>query len=58
MEEIDMLDPDDKYYSRRESDLDDRLYKMYDKIEALESPLIEAKAKRRTMESEKISGDN
>ncbi|MEG0109139.1 MAG: recombinase zinc beta ribbon domain-containing protein, partial [Lachnospiraceae bacterium] len=57
-EEIDSLDAEDKHYSRRKSDLDDRLYKMYDKIEALESQLIEARAKRSAIESEKITGDN
>lgn len=57
-EEIDSLDAEDKHYFRRKSDLDDRLYKMYDKIEALESQLIEARAKRSAIESEKITGDN
>lgn len=57
-EEIDSLDAEDKHYFRRKSDLDDRLYKMYDKIEALESHLIEARAKRSAIESEKITGDN
>lgn len=33
MEEIDSLDPDDKHYIKRKADLNDRLYKMYDKIE-------------------------
>lgn len=32
MEEIDSLDPDDRHFIARKSDLDDRLYKMYDKI--------------------------
>lgn len=58
IEEIDSLDSDDKHYSRRKSDLDDRLYKMYDKIEDVESMLIEARAKKSTIESEKVTGDN
>jgi site-specific DNA recombinase len=58
MDEIDSLDADDKHYSRRKSDLDDRLYKMYDKIEALEAQLIEARAKKSAIESEKVTGDN
>ena len=57
-EEIDSLDPDDKHYSRRKTDLDDRLYKMYDKIEALEAQLIEAKAKKSAIESEQVTGKN
>ena len=58
MEEIDSLDPDDRHYIRRKADLDDRLYKMYDKIEDLESQLIEARAKKQTIEAEKLTGDN
>ena len=58
IEEIDFLDVDDKHYSRIKSDLDDRLYKMYDKIEEFESSLIEARAKMRTVQAEKITGDN
>ena len=42
IEEIDNLDVGDKHYKRRKNDLDDRLYRMYDKIEDLESQLIEA----------------
>lgn len=57
-DEIDSLDTEDKHYSRRKSDLNDRLYKMYDKIEVLESQLIEARAKKSSIESEKITGDN
>ncbi|MCD8104251.1 MAG: recombinase family protein [Lachnospiraceae bacterium] len=58
MEEIDSLDPDDRHYIRRKADLDDRLYKMYDKIEDLESQMIEARAKKQTIEAEKLTGDN
>lgn len=58
MEEIDSLDPDDKHYIKRKSDLDDRLYKMYDKIEELESQLIAARAKKTAIEAEKLTGDN
>lgn len=58
IEEIDNLDVEDKHYKRRKNDLDDRLYRMYDKIEDLESQLIEAKAKKETIEAEKLTGDN
>ena len=57
-EEIDGLDPDDKHYVKRKSDLDDRLYKMYDKIESIENKLIEARAKKASIETEKITADN
>ena len=57
-EEIDSLDPDDHHYVRRKADLDDRLYKMYDKIEDTESQLIAARAKKQAIEAEKLTGDN
>ena len=46
MEEIDSLDPDD------------RLYKMYDKIEEVENGLMDARAKKQAIEVDKITGDN
>ena len=58
MEEIDSLDPDDKHYIKRKADLDDRLYKMYDKIEDAENLLIAARAKKMSIEAEKLTGDN
>ncbi len=57
-EEIDSLDPDDRHYVRRKADMDDRLYKMYDKIEETESLLIAARAKKQAIEAEKLTGDN
>ena len=58
MEEIDSLDPDDRHYVKRKADLDDRLYKMYDRIEGIESQLITARAKKQAIEAEKLTGDN
>lgn len=58
MEKIDSLDPDDKHYLKRKADLDDRLYKMYDKIEDTENLLIAARAKKMAIEAEKLTGDN
>lgn len=58
MEEIDSLDPDDKHYYKRKADLDDRLYKMYDKIEDTENLLVAARAKKMAIEAEKLTGDN
>ena len=43
---------------KRKADLDDRLYKMYDKIEDTESLLIEARAKKTAIEAEKLTADN
>lgn len=58
IEEIDSLDPDDKHYMKRKSDLDNRLYKMYDKIEDIENQLIAACAKKQSIEAEKLTSDN
>ena len=58
MEEIDNLDPDDRHYIMRKSDLDERLYKMYDKIEDSENQLVTARAKKQAIEADKITGDN
>ena len=57
-EEIDTLDPDDRHYIIRKSDLDERLYKMYDKIEDAENQLVTARAKKQAIEADKITGDN
>ena len=43
---------------RRKTDLEDRLYRTYDKMDDMESMLTEAKAKRRSVLAEKISGEN
>ena len=58
MEEIDTLDPDDRHYIIRKSDLDERLYRMYDKIEEAENNLMDARAKKQAIEADKITGDN
>ena len=58
MDKIDSLDPDDKHYIKRKADLDERLYKMYDKIEDTENQLVAARAKKMAIEAEKLTGDN
>ena len=58
MEEIDTLDPDGRHYIIRKSDLDERLYRMYDKIEEAENNLMDARAKKQAIEADKITGDN
>ena len=58
MDEIDNLDPDDRHYIMRKSDLDERLYRMYDKIEDAENNLLDARAKKQAIEADKITGDN
>ncbi len=39
----------------KKSDLEDRLSKAYDRIDELEGLLLDAKAKKRTIEAEKIT---
>lgn len=58
IEEIDSLDPDDRHYINRKADLDNRLYNMYDKIEGIENQLISARAKKQSIEAEKLTSDN
>ena len=58
IEEIDTLDPDDRHYIIRKSDLDERLYRMYDKIEEAENNLMYARAKKQAIEADKVTGDN
>ena len=43
LEEIEQLDSEDRHYNRRKADLDDRLYRMYDKIDDQEQSLIDAR---------------
>ena len=58
LSDIDSLDYEDKHYQRRKTDLENRLYKTYDKIEEAEELLVSAKAKRRSLLADKITGDN
>ena len=56
--QIDTLDPDVRYYIKRKAALDDKLCKMYDKIEDTKSLLITARAKKTAIEAEKLTADN
>ncbi len=58
MSDLDSLDYDDKHYKRRKVDLDDRLYRTYDKMDEMENLIAEAKAMRRSILADKMSGDN
>ena len=58
LSDIDSLDYEDKHYRRRKTDLENRLYKTYDKIDEAEELLISAKTKKRALLAEKITGDN
>ena len=56
--DIDALDYEDKHYKRRKADLEDRLYKAYDKMDEIENALAGAKAKKRSIMADKVTGDN
>ena len=58
LSDIDSLEYEDKHYQRRKTDLENRLYKTYDKIDEAEELLVSAKAKRRSLLADKITGDN
>ncbi len=58
LEDIDALDYEDKHYKRRKTDLEDRLYKAYDKMDEIENALSGAKAKKRSIMADKVTGDN
>ena len=58
IEELDSLNVEDKHYSRMKNDYNDRLYKIYDKIEELENLLSETRKKKRSIENDKVTADN
>lgn len=58
LEEIECLDPEDRHYERRKSDLNDRVDHMYDKIDEYEQNIVEARSKKQAIEADKISSDN
>ena len=47
LSDMDSLDYEDKHYQRRKTDLENHLYKTYDKIDDAEEPLVSAKTKKR-----------
>ena len=58
LSDMDSLDYEDKHYQRRKTDLVNHLYKTYDKIDDAEELLVSAKAKKRSLLADKITGDN
>lgn len=58
LSDMDSLDYEDKHYQRRKTDLENNLYKTYDKIDDAEELLVSAKAKKRSLLADKITGDN
>ena len=58
LSDMDSLDYEDKHYQRRKTDLENHLHKTYDKIDDAEELLVSAKAKKRSLLADKITGDN
>ena len=58
LSDMDSLDYEDKHYQRRKTDLENHLYKTYDKIDDAEKLLVSAKAKKRSLLADKITGEN
>lgn len=56
--DIDSLDYEDKHYKRRKSDLEDRLYKAYDKMDEIENVLSGSRAMKCSIMADKETGDN
>ena len=58
LSDMDSLNYEDKHYQRRKTDLENHLYKTYDKIDEAEELLVSAKTKKRSLLADKITGDN
>ena len=58
LSDMDSLDYEDTHYQRRKTDLENHLYKTYDKIDDAEELLVSAKTKKRSLLADKITGDN
>lgn len=58
LSEIDNLDIEDRHYKRKKNDLSLRLDKLYDKIEEMETSLEDAKRRKQSLETNKVSSDN
>lgn len=58
IEEIDSMDAEDRHFEIRKKDLNNRLNKMYDKIEESSDMLATALNKKRSIEADKLTVDN
>ena len=58
LDDIGALEPETKHYKMMKSDLNDRLYSIYDKIEDVNDLLEEAYATKQTIEKDKLTSDN
>ena len=56
--QMDNLDINDRYYDKKYQDMQDRLYALYDDIEAVEAKITEVQSRLQNIRQQKISGDN
>lgn len=56
-QQLDSLDINDRHYDRKYEDMQERLYRIYDEIEAVENSIEEVRLRIHNIEQEKITGD-
>lgn len=56
--QMDSLDINEKHYDRKYQDMQDRLYALYDDIDAVEAKVVEVQSRLQNIQQQKISGDN
>ena len=57
-QQMDSLDILDKYYDRKYQDMEERLYKLYEEIDSVETQIEEVETRIINVRQQKISGDN
>lgn len=57
-QQMDSLDITDRFYDKKYQDMDERLCKLYEDIEAVESSMAEIQTRLDNIRQQKISGDN
>ncbi len=56
--QMDSLDIADRFYEKKYQDMENRLYRLYDEIEAVENSMEEVKTRMLNIQQQKISEDN
>lgn len=57
-QQMDSLDISDRFYEKKYQDMENRLYRLYDEIEAVEISMEEVKTRMLNIQQQKISEDN
>lgn len=57
-QQMDSLDISDRFYEKKYQDMENRLYRLYDEIEAVENNMEEVKTRMLNIQQQKISEDN